>query len=60
LLDGLDALERFKRHAGLEFGFVFSSFCFHFVWFRLGSNPAPDRHNPSLTLGPNFGVRLIQ
>ena len=59
LLDGLDALERFERDAGFKFGFVSSSFCFHFVWFRLGSRPAPDHHNPSLTPGPNFGVRLI-
>ncbi len=58
LLDGLDALERFKRHVGLEFGFVSSSFCFHFVWFRLGSSPAPDHHNHSLAPGPIFGVRL--
>ena len=58
LLDGLDALERLKSHAGLEFGFVSSSFCFHFVWFSLDSRPAPDHHNPSLTPGPNFGVRL--
>jgi hypothetical protein len=36
LLDGSDALERFERHAGFEFGFVSSSFCFHFVWFRFG------------------------
>jgi hypothetical protein len=31
---------------------------FHFVWFSLGSRPAPDHHNPSLTPGPDFGVRL--
>ena len=31
LLDGLNALERLKRHAILEFGVVSSSFCFHFV-----------------------------
>ncbi|TAG08016.1 MAG: hypothetical protein EAZ42_11985 [Verrucomicrobia bacterium] len=30
-MDGFDALERFKRNAGLKFGFVSSSFCFHFV-----------------------------
>lgn len=27
LLYGFDALERFKRHSSLEFGFVSSSFC---------------------------------
>jgi uncharacterized protein (DUF4415 family) len=37
---------------------VSSSFCFHFAWFSLGSRPAPDHHNQSLTPGPNFGVRL--
>ena len=57
-LDGLDALERLKRHAGFTIGFVSSSFGFHFGWFRLGSRPAPDHHNQRLTPGPNFGVRL--
>ena len=41
LLDGLDALERYERYAGLEFWFVSSSFCFHYVWFRFGLMPAP-------------------
>ena len=35
LLDRLDALERLKGHAGLEFGFVSFPFGFHFMslWF---------------------------
>jgi hypothetical protein len=37
---------------------VSSSFCFHFVWFRFGSIPAPGHHNHSLAPGPIFGVRL--
>ena len=54
----LDALERLKRHAGFEFGFLSSSFGFHFGWFRLGSRPVPDHHHQRLTPGSNFGVRL--
>ncbi len=42
----------------LEFGFVSSSFFFHFVWFRLSSRPTSDHYNQSLTFGLNFGVRL--
>ena len=57
-LDGLDTLEHLKRPAGCAFGFVSSSFGFHFVWWRLGSRPAPDHHHQSGTPGPNFGVRL--
>ena len=60
LLDGLNALERLKRHAGFEFGVVSSSFYFHFVWFRLDQSPASDHQNHSLAPGPNFGVRLSQ
>jgi hypothetical protein len=35
LLDEIYVLERFERHAGLEFGAVSSAFGFHFscVWF---------------------------
>jgi len=58
LLDGFDALERFECYAGLEFGFVSSSFCFHLVWFRFGLIPAPCHHNHSLAIGPIFGVHL--
>ena len=57
-LDRLDTLEHLKRPAGCAFGFVSSSFGFHFVWVRLGSRPAPDHHHQSGTPGPNFGVRL--
>lgn len=60
LLNGFDALERFERYAGLEFWFVSSSFCFHFVWFRFGLMPTPGHHNHSLAPGPIFGVRLRQ
>jgi hypothetical protein len=50
LLYGLDALDRFKRDAGFEFWFVYSSFGFHFVWFRL--RPATGHHNHSFAPGP--------
>ena len=55
-LDRLDTLEHLKRPAGCAFGFVSSSFGFHFVWWRLGSRPAPDHYHQSGTPGPNFGV----
>jgi hypothetical protein len=60
LLDGFDSLERLKRHSGLEFGVVSSSFAFHFFCV-LGSvyKTAPIRHNLSLAYGPIFRVRLI-
>jgi hypothetical protein len=58
LLDGFDALERLKRHAGLEFGVVSSAFAFHFVCVRFGLQSAPTHHNHSLASGPIFGVRL--
>lgn len=58
LLEGLNVLERFKSYAGFEFGIESSSFCLHFVCFRLGSAPGPDHHNPGLAPGPIFGVRL--
>jgi hypothetical protein len=46
-LDGLDALEHLKHPADCAFGFVSSSFGFHFVWWSLGSRPAPDHHHQS-------------
>jgi hypothetical protein len=58
-LDGFDALDRLKRHAGLEFGVVSSAFAFHFFcvfWFGLQS--ALTHHNHSLASGPIFGVLL--
>jgi len=58
LLDGFDALERLKRHAGLKFGVVSSSFAFHFVCVRFGLNAAPPHHNHSLATGPIFRGRL--
>ena len=58
LLDGLDALERFKRYAGFELDVVSSSFCTNFAWFRLGSSPAPGHQNHSLAPGPIVGGRL--
>ena len=48
LLDGFDALERFERHAGLEFGVVSFAFGFHFVCVRFGLQADPSHHNPSL------------
>ena len=58
LLDGFDALERLKGHAGLEFGVVSSSFAFHFVCVRFGFNAAPTHHNHSLATGLIFWGRL--
>lgn len=58
-LDGFDALDRFKRHAGLEFGVVSSAFAFHVVCVWYGLKSAPTHHNHSLTTGPIFGVQLI-
>src|ERR1035437_4415988 len=58
LLDGFDALERLKRHAGLEFGVVSSAFAFHFVCVRFGLNAAPTHHNHSLASGLIFWGRL--
>jgi hypothetical protein len=58
LLDGLEALDCFKRHASLKFGIVSSSFFFHFVWLSLDLESAPGHHNHSLAPGPIFGVRL--
>jgi hypothetical protein len=40
LSDGLEALERFERHTGLEFGVVSSTFGFHFRGKR-HSEPLP-------------------
>jgi len=58
LLNGFDALERLQAHAGFELGIVSFSFGFHCVFVRLGLQPAPNRHNHSLTPGLNFRVRL--
>jgi hypothetical protein len=58
LLDGFGALERLKRHAGLEFGVVSSAFAFHFVCVRFGLDAAPTHHNHSLATGPIFWVLL--
>ena len=58
LLNCFDALERLQAHAGFELGIVSFSFCFHSVLVRFGLQPAPNRHNHSLTPGPIFGVRL--
>ena len=58
LLDGLDPLDRFKRHAGLEFRVVSFSFCFHFVCVWFGLQSAPNHHNHNLAPGPIFGARL--
>ena len=58
LLDGFDALERLKRHAGLEFGVVSSAFAFHFVCVRFGLNAVPTHHNHSIATGPIFWGRL--
>lgn len=45
LLDRLNALERLKRHSGLEFGFVSFPFCFHFVqlWFGFITHTQPPQ-----------------
>lgn len=58
LLDGFDALERFERHAGLEFGVVSFAFGFHSVCVRFGLQADPPHHNPSLAPGPIFWGRL--
>jgi hypothetical protein len=55
---GFHALDRLKRHAGLEFGVVSSAFAFHFVCVRFGLQSAPTHHNHSLATGPISGVRL--
>src|SRR6187399_1360406 len=52
LLDGFDALERLKGHAGLEFGIVSSAFGFHLVSCGSGLLP-PTSTNHSLAPGPN-------
>lgn len=57
-LDGFHALDRLKRHAGLEFWVVSSAFAFHFVCVRFGLQSAPTHHNHSLAPGPIFGDRL--
>jgi hypothetical protein len=57
-LDGFDTLDRFKCHAGLEFGVVSSAFAFHVVCVWYGLKSAPTHHNHSLTTGPIFGVQL--
>jgi hypothetical protein len=59
LLNGLDALDGFKRHAGLEFWVVSSAFCFHFACVCFGLQSAPTHHNHSLAPGPIFGVASI-
>ncbi len=43
LLDSLGALDCFKRQAGLEFGFISSSLCFHCMGLILGLDPAPGK-----------------
>jgi hypothetical protein len=53
-----NALDRFKRHAGLEFGVVSSAFAFQVVCVWYGLKSAPTHHNHSLTSGPIFGVQL--
>ncbi len=59
LLDGFDALERFERHTGFEFGVVSSAFCFHSLCvFGSVLQTSPAHHNHSLASGLNFGVRL--
>ncbi len=60
LLDGFDALERFERYAGLEFGVVSSAFAFHFVCVEFGLQPDPPHHNHSLATGPIFWGRLTR
>ena len=60
LLDGFDALERFERHAGLEFGVVSFAFGFHSVCVRFGLQADPPHHNPSLAPGPIFWGRLTK
>ncbi len=58
LLDALSSLERLKRHAGLEFRVVSSSFDFHFVYIRFGFNAAPTHQNHLLPPGPIFWGRF--
>jgi hypothetical protein len=41
LLDGFDALERFERYAGLEFGFVSLRFAFILCGSGSGQCPPP-------------------
>ena len=60
LLDDFDAIERFERHAGLEFGVVSFAFSLHFVCVRFGLQADPSQHhNHILASGLIFWGRLI-